>query len=266
MRAKITDMYLAVDARNNVVSLGIWDNESWLQVVHLSPDRTSDEYALLFRSIVSQSSKDKIESACIASVVPILTPRLAQAIEAVFGIEALLVGPGIKTGLKIRTDNPGELGADLVCTALAARKRADGACIVVDCGAAITFSAINAQGEFLGVAIAPGLETASKALRSATAQLPEVRLIAPKTVIGKNTAHAMQAGLVCGFRGLVSDLLHRMQEELGGTAKIIVCGEAYGQTLLASLGHTAYVPELVLEGIIMILKSNGIVPEKKTGL
>ncbi len=257
-------MYIAVDVRNNRVTLGLWDNDAWHQVVHLSPDRTADEYSLLFQSIVSRPSLAAITGACIASVVPVLTSTLVQAIGEAFGVEALVVGPGIKTGLKIRTDNPSELGADLVCGALAARKRASGACIVVDCGAAITFSAINGAGEFLGVAIAPGLETGSKALRSATAQLPEVRLLAPKTVIGKNTAHSMQAGIVGGFRGLVSELLERMQAELGEPARIIVCGEAYGRAVLASLGHDEYVPELVLEGLIMILKNNEGAVERKT--
>lgn len=249
-------MLLAIDARNSSVNVGFRRADQWLKVVQLSPDRTADEYAMLMRAAGQELGELRIGRCFIASVVPALTPRLVQAVGTAFGREARLVGPGIRSGIRIRTDQPSEVGADIVCSALAAHRLAGGACVVVDFATAITLSAVNAQAELLGVAIAPGMETASRALRSSAAQLSDVRLEAPAGYIGRNTSQAMQSGLVLGYTGLVDYLLRGMATELGQDCAVIGTGAAYGQQLLERLGHLRFAPDLALEGLAAIAQLN----------
>ncbi|MBU0936410.1 MAG: type III pantothenate kinase [Spirochaetes bacterium] len=254
-------MLLAVDARNSTVSIGIKNADSWLSVVRISPDRTADEYALLMQSAAERIPGIHISRAFIASVVPALTPRLIQAVQAAFGKEARQIGPGIKTGLRIRTDVPSELGADIVCSAVAVRQRNSGASLVADFATAISISAINSQGELLGVAIAPGMEAAIKGLRNATAQLADVPLEAPPAYIGRTTSRSLQSGLFLGYTGLVHHLLAGMRRELSEPVQVYGTGHEYGRIILdgfkdPDVSVCKFVPDLALEGLSFIADLN----------
>jgi len=270
-------MLLAIDARNRSVTAALRDGSAWRSIKRFgaAPERSADEYALLLSTLKEKDggengAKGGIDSAWISSVVPALTPRLAEAVAAAFGVEPVVIGPGVRTGVKIRTDQPSELGADLVCAAAAAFELVRGPCIVVDFGVALTFSAVNASGEFLGVAIAPGLGAAAESLRASAAQLPEVRLDFPASAIGRGTASAIQAGILLGYQGLVKGLVERMARELledaggapsGIAATVVGTGDAMGGRLLAACGFERFVPELVLEGISLIASRAGKMPK-----
>lgn len=268
-------MLLAIDARNSSINIGVRHGADWPVLLRLSPDRTADEYALLMRASLDRAPGIQVNRALISSVVPGLTARLSKAVLLAFGKEAKLVGPGIRTGLRIRTEVPSELGSDIVCAAVAARHFCTEACIVVDFATAISITALTAQSELLGVSIAPGMETAAKALRSSTAQLSDVLLEAPPSYIGRNTARALQSGLFLGFTGLVHELVAGMVHELPGPVQILGTGDEYGRLILEQLteqkgrsvrldssGKTfrwptsRFVPDLALEGLALIASMN----------
>ncbi|MBL8965940.1 MAG: type III pantothenate kinase [Spirochaetaceae bacterium] len=286
-------MLLAIDARPRSVAVGIrpLPGGPWLALKRFgaSGERSADEYAFLleataeaaFRAVSAVAAgaagsaapgavapiAAKVGEAWISSVSPALTPRLAAAVSTAFGIEARIVGPGAKTGLKIRTDQPSEVGSDLVCAALAGRelaaREAPGApVLVVDFGAAIAISAVNAAGEFLGAAIAPGLETAAFSLHRSAALIPEVRLDLPARAIGRSTPESIRAGLLLGYGGLVERLVSLMGAELAAEAPgappplVLGTGEAEGRSILEAAGIGRFAPELALEGIALVAARN----------
>ncbi len=150
----------------------------------------------------------------MSSVVPDLTPTIRTMLKGLFGKEPIIVGPTIYPDLEIAIDHPHEIGADLIANAVAVHARYRQNCVVVDFGTALTFTTVSAQGQILGVAILPGLKTAVKALFANTAQLPEVPLVLPTSAIGKNTVHAIQAGILLGYEGLVKSMIRRIRTEL----------------------------------------------------
>lgn len=260
-------MLAALDARNGGLCLGFRSGDAWLPLARFGPDRSADEYAFLFEAAYRRATQAAGEvagalagaapdRAWLSCVVPALTPRLVEAFRLAFGLEARLVGPGIKTGVKIRTDQPSEVGSDLVCQAAAAYELVRGACVVVDFGAALTLAAVDGEGALLGASIAPGLETAAWALRRSAAQLPQVRLEEPSRAIGRNSAEALRSGIILGYRGLVSALVAGMREELGGEAALVGSGDELGRGILDSLGRTRFVPDLTLDGIAVIAARN----------
>nr|HPG86776.1 type III pantothenate kinase [Spirochaetales bacterium] len=203
-------MLLALDARNSGIVAGFRDGDGWKSIVRLGVDRSADEIGILLEAAAARAgvgtTTASVDEAWLSCVVPALTSRLVHAVREAFGIDASTVGPGTRTGLKIRTDNPSELGSDIVCSCVAARcvaarcvaareitsREAESpAVIVVDFEAALVVSAVNADGELLGVSIAPGLETAARSLRASAAQIPEIRLDVPRRAIGKNTAQSL---------------------------------------------------------------------------
>ncbi|MBN2875776.1 MAG: type III pantothenate kinase [Spirochaetales bacterium] len=252
-------MLLAIDVRNSGLVAGLYDGGSWASIVRLGVDRSADELGMFLESSARRAGPGSgavVDEAWVSSVVPALTPRLSSAIASSFGIDALVVGPGTKTGLKIRTDTPSELGSDIVCSAVAARDRVDGAAIVVDFGSALVVSAINGLGELLGVSIAPGVDSAAHALRATTAQIPEVRLEYPRRAIGKNTAQAVQSGILIGYGGLVQRIVAAMAAEMDESARILGTGDDSGRSILASVGYEEFVPNLALEGLALISARN----------
>jgi type III pantothenate kinase len=162
----------------------------------------------------------------------------------------------VRTGIRIRTENPTEVGADLVANAVAAYARFQGNCIVVDFGTALTFTAVAVPGDLLGVAIAPGLNSAAAALSSNTAQLPRVRLIPPPTAIGRNTVHSIQSGVVFGYIGLVEALIGRMRAELGGDAQAVATGGLARTIAPLTDQFAAIEPWLTLDGLRIIAERN----------
>ncbi len=255
-------MLLCVDIGNTNIVLGLCDGTKWLAHwrVRTARDQMPDEYAVLLRALLRDDGyhADQITRVVLASVVPPLTGTFTELIDRYLDVATLVVGPGVRTGLRICIDNPVELGADLVANAVAAYARCKSACIVVDFGTGTTFSAVSAAGDFVGVAIAPGLGLAAEALASRTSQLPRVGLAAPPAAIGKNTVHSMQSGLVFGYVGLIEGLVSRIRAELGGTAYVIATG-GLGQILAPLTSHIDAVDQLLtLEGLRLIALRNPI--------
>ena len=228
MREEGRDMLLCIDIGNTNLVFGIWNGNAWqaryrVRTVH---DKMADEYAMMLKNLLHESNLElnTVSEVVIGSGVPQLKSVFQDLFNRYIGVKPLILGPGIKTGISIRIDNPGELGADLVADAVAAYDRFKKACIVVDFGTATTFSVVSSKGEFLGVSIAPGIEVAAEALASHAAQLPEVSLVPPPSPIGTNTVHSMQSGLIYGFLGLVERLICCIREELDEDAEVIATG------------------------------------------
>jgi type III pantothenate kinase len=265
---------LAVDARNRTISLGFRSEGAWLARRRMAsaPSRSADEYALVLKAFARElwdgpegPSQGKISEALMSSVVPSLTRPLREAVESAFGIPCSIVGPGTRTGVRIRTDIPSEVGSDLVCTAVAAADIARRAAIVVHFGAAVAVSALGRNGDFLGVAIAPGFYTGIESLRASAALLPEVTLAesifsGSGLAIGKNTVQSVRAGMCLGYAGLVERIIRAQTDELvasgeadaAGEVAVLGSGSEEGKAIFEALGFGSFVPDLVLEGLALI--------------
>lgn len=221
-------MLLAIDVGNTNTVLGLYDGERLAHHFRIATNRsaTSDEVGELILSLVERQRIEvsNIKGAIVASVVPQLNRTFVEACTRSFGAAPLVVGPGIKTGMPILVDNPNEVGADRIVNAVAGFARFQQALVIVDFGTGTTFDAVTSKGEYLGGAIAPGIDISMDALFSRAAKLPRVELKRPPRVIGKNTIQALQSGLVYGYAGLVDELVSRMQEELGAPSKVIATG------------------------------------------
>jgi type III pantothenate kinase len=253
-------MLLAINIGNSNSRFGVHDGRRWIGQWRLRtvPDRMPDEYSVLFANLLAQVGLDLkgIERTVMASVVPPATEQVCAMVAERGGSGPLVVAPGVRTGIRIRTDNPAEVGADLVANAVAAYDLFAGACVAVDFGTALSFTAVSSVGDLVGVALAPGLTHALRALSDNTAQLPLVPLAAPPSAIGRNTIHSIQSGLVLGYVGLVEGLVARMRGELGGVVKVIATG---GQALvippLTSIFDKVD-PWLTLDGLRLISERN----------
>lgn len=221
-------MLLAIDIGNTHIVIGVYRGRGLVACWRAATDRdkTADEYAVLLRSFFAgrQVPFADVDGAIISSVVPPLTPTFYDLVHRYLGTTPLVVGPDIETGVRIRYDNPYEVGADRVVNALAASRLYGTPAIVVDFGTATTFDAINAEGEYLGGAIAPGIGISVEALFRYTAKLPRIELVMPGRAVGKNTVESMQSGVLFGYVGLVEGLVARIREELGGRAYVIATG------------------------------------------
>ncbi|HUI69348.1 MAG TPA: type III pantothenate kinase [Spirochaetia bacterium] len=259
-------MLLAVSVGNSHISFGVHDGSGWRKRfrVQTAREKTPDEYTVVFRELLAFEGirKESLHSAILSSVVPPLTKAIVETVEAVSGAVPLILSHDIDLGLRITTENPAEVGADLVANAVAAFDRFAGNCIVVDFGTALTFTAVAANpgstpgGELRGVAIAPGLTSAVDALVRSTSQLPRVPLAAPPLIAGRNTVHSIQSGVVFGYVSLVEGLIRRMRTELGGTADVVVTGGS-SPLIAPLLQEEALVePWLTLEGLRVIAARN----------
>jgi type III pantothenate kinase len=271
-------MLLAIDVGNTNIALGVYQEGRWtnhwrIRTVH---DQMPDEHAVLLRSLFRDDGLrlEDVDRVVLSSVVPALTTTLSEMFEQQTKGDLLVVGPGVRTGLRIRTDNPAEVGGDLVANAVAAHALYGGTsaagqspgsagqspggnnCIVVDFGTALTFTAVDRSGDLLGVAIAPGLRSAAAALASNTAQLPHVQLVPPPAAIGRNTVHSIQSGVVFGYIGLVSALIERMRAELGGQALAIATGGLARVIAPLTDQFAAIEPWLTLDGLRIIADRN----------
>lgn len=253
-------MLLAVDVGNTNVTLALFEGEhlvaDWRVTSHR--ERTADEMAVELRELFSLRGYelDVVTGVVISSVVPNLNPALIEASRRYLKCEPVMVGPGVKTSVRIRYENPKDVGADRIANALAAYTKYGGPVVVIDFGTAVTYDAINAEGDYLGGAIAPGVEISLDALVSNTAMLRRVEAVAPDSVIGRNTVTSIQSGLVWGFVAQVEGMVERMVAELGGTAKVVATGGQAG--LVAGLTHVIQVtdPLLTLEGLRLIYLQN----------
>ena len=222
-------MLLMIDIGNTNITLGLYEGDerrnAWrLATVH---DRMPDEYGLPVLGLLDHvgCTAEQIEGCALASVVPPLTGTFVQAAVAYLGTQPLVIDAGVKTGLSIRYEDPkNALGADRVADAVAVRHYYGTPACVVDFGTATTFDAISAEGEYLGGAIAPGIDLAAESLFKRAAKLPRVELAQPEAAIGRNTVAAIQSGLVYGFVGLVEGMVARFKRELGKDTKVIGTG------------------------------------------
>ncbi len=253
-------MLLAVSVGNSHITLGGFEASAWVKRwrVQTVPAKTSDEYMVIFRALFEAAGigADRFHSAILSSVVPPLTGTIAETIREITGRAPLQVTPQLDIGLRITTENPAEVGADLVANAVAAFDRIRGNCIVVDFGTALSFTAVSAAGELRGVAIVPGLSSAVNSLGHDTAQLPRVPLVPPAASIGRNSVQSIQSGIVFGYVGLVQEVIRRMSAELGGKAAVIATG---GQSsLMAPLlgGDVIHEQWLTLEGLRIMAERN----------
>ena len=254
-------MLLAVNVGNTNTVLGVFRGTELEHQWRTSTEteRTADELAVLFGGLLEQadlSFSNQITGVVISSVVPTSTGALRDMVQRYFNFPPVIVEPGTKTGMPILTDNPRELGADRVVNALAAYRRYGGPCIVIDFGTATTYDAVSAQGEFLGGAIAPGLQTKNASLSRETARLPQVELQAPRTAIGKNTVDAIQSALIFGTAAEADGMIERMRKEFGGDATVVATG---GLAPLV-IPHCQFVDEhdpwLTLEGLRLVFERN----------
>jgi type III pantothenate kinase len=256
-------MLLAIDAGNTNTVIGLYKGEElvadWrMSTVHT---RMPDEWAADLIALMAHRGYklEDIDAAILSSVVPPVTTAMREMAEDYLHTKLLIVEPGIKTGVKVTVDNPREVGADRIVNTLAAHARYGGPAIVIDFGTATTFDVVSPDGEYLGGAISPGLVVSSDALFRLTAQLRRIELVAPKSSIGKNTAHAMQSGVVWGYVGLVEGMVNRLKAdmgEMGRSAKVIATGGL--ARLIAE--HTECVDiidrDLTLDGLRMIYELN----------
>lgn len=256
------DVLLAIDVGNTAMSLGIYDGEDLRAEWSINTDRrkTHDEYGLLFLALLDQRGlrPADIHAVAISSSVPPVVPTLERMSQKYFSLKPLVVGPGVKTGMVIRYDNPREVGADRIVIAVAAYEKYGGPLIVVDFGTATIFDVISREGEYLGGVIAPGVSISVEALFTQAAKLPRIELVKPETVIARNTIHSMQSGVIYGFAGQVDELVERLIEELGPAAqgvKVIGTGD---QNVVAIEAERIQIidPYLALEGLRMIYERN----------
>jgi type III pantothenate kinase len=221
-------MLLAIDVGNTNTVLGVYEGRTlkahWR--IETTARRTSDEYGILALQLFAHAGLDprRVKAVVVSSVVPTLQFNLERMSERYFSARPIFVGPGVKTGMPILYDNPREVGADRVVNAVAAFEKHKGALIVVDFGTATTFDAVSAKGEYLGGAICPGITIAMEALFTNASKLPRVEFSRPPHVIGKNTVHSMQSGLVFGYVSLVDGICERMTKDLGGSARVYATG------------------------------------------
>jgi len=254
-------MLLAVNVGNSETALGVFrDTElAWHWRLSTHPERTADELALAFGGFLEQqglSFTRQITGVAISSVVPPSTQALREMTQRYFHFDPVVVEPGVKTGVAVLTDNPREVGADRIVNCLAAFEKYGGPAIVVDIGTATNYDVVSERGEFLGGAISPGMRISAEGLFRETARLPRVEIVMPRSVIGKNTVDAMQAGLVFGTAAEVDGVVERMQKELGGAATVVATGGLAGLIvpLCARVDH--HEPWLTLEGLRLVFDRN----------
>lgn len=253
-------MLLVFDVGNTNTVIGVYQGKELKTHWRIRTDqlRTADEYGMelfnLFR--YSQLRMEDVKAIAISSVVPTLMMDLNKMSRKYFHCEPLVVGPGTKTGLVIKYDNPREVGADRVVNAVAAIERYGGPLIILDFGTATTFCVVNEQGEYLGGAIAPGIKIATEALFARASKLPRVELVRPKSMIGKNTVVSMQVGIMYGFVGQVEGIVNRMKEEMQCKPKVVATGGL--ARLIANETDCIDVVDdfLTLEGLRMIYEIN----------
>jgi type III pantothenate kinase len=217
---------LVVDVGNTNVVLGIYRGDDLVNSWRLATarERTSDEYGILAQQLIGDELYDGLEGAIVASVVPPLNSSMAAMIRKYFGVDALFVEPGVKTGIAIHVDNPQEVGADRIVNCVAAHESWGGPTVIVDFGTATTFDVVTADAHYVGGVIAPGLMISAEALFARAARLPRVDIKRPPAVIGTNTVVNMQSGLYYGYLGLVDGILARIESEVSGISCIVATG------------------------------------------
>ncbi len=249
-------MLMTIDVGNTNIVGGVFEGERLRETLRIQTvtKKTEDEYVTVFRAILAERGIDpgSIDRVVISSVVPALTLSISAMVNRLFRTEPIVLGPSLYARLPVKVIAQDEIGTDLVADAVAAYGKVGGACIVVDFGTALTCTCVSGAGEILGVSIAPGLGTAVGALSRDTAQLPNVPLAPPPSVLGQNTVQAIQSGVVYGYTGLVEYLIRRMTRELGVDAKVVATGGLCRVVAPLTDVFDFVEPDLTLEGLARI--------------
>lgn len=253
-------MLLALDIGNTNITLGLFDGDRLCHTARLATDsrKTSDQYAVEIKQVLLLHGADTalIEDAVICSVVPSVGSALEAAMTLLCGKSPLVVGPGVKTGLNIRIDNPSELGADLVAGAAGVLASYPLPAIVIDMGTATTVCAIDKNGCFLGGAIAAGVRLTLQALGSGTAALPTIHPDKATRAIGKNTAECMQSGIIIGTAAMIDGLIDRMEDELGEQTTVVATGGLAKSIIPHCRRAITFDDHLLLDGLYAIYRKN----------
>ena len=253
-------MLLAIDIGNTNITFGIFEGEELRTTWRIasSVNQMADEYAAVLLNLMGHEglNASDINEVALCSVVPPLTTTFVELSQRYFNTTPLVVGAGVKTKVRIRMDNPREVGADRIADAVAAHHLYSGPLVIIDLGTATTFGIVSKEGDYIGGIIATGIATAAEALFTRTAQLPRVELTSPKHVIGSNTVTAMQSGIVYGYASLVEGMLERIEKELGEKATVIATG-GYAQLIANEAAVIDEVnPDLTLIGLRLIYQMN----------
>lgn len=257
-------MILLVDVGNTNIVIGIYEDNKYIASWRLSTDikKTSDEYSIQLMQLFTQNGLDpkQVKGIIISSVVPNIMHSLENMVRKSFDIEPIVVGPGIKTGINIKYDNPKEVGADRIVNAVAANELYNKNLIIIDFGTATTYCALTKEGNYLGGCISPGIKIASDALFERAAKLPRIELEVPKNIICKNTITSMQAGILYGYIGQVEYIVKNTKEEmksLGLEEPFVIATGGLANTIAR---HTDVIDEvkgdLTLEGLRIIYEKN----------
>lgn len=253
-------MLLVIDIGNTNIKFGLFDGDRLAHSWRLATNRkkTGDEYGASLCSLLDLAGipRDTIDGVIMSSVVPSINFTIEHMLLHYLNKTPMVVGPGIKTGLNIKLDNPRELGGDIICDCVSAYRRYGGPCIVLDFGTATTVSAVTQSGEFLGGAICPGVKLSLDALTGNAAKLPNIELNIPPSAIGKNTVTSMQSGLLFGYVGLVESLISRFKQEMGVDAKVIATGGMSKTIGKLTPAIDVLDPLLTLEGLKLLYRSN----------
>ena len=253
-------MILTIDIGNTNIVLGgfVDDKLEFVARIATNATKTEDEYASKIKSVLAihQVNKSTIKGAIISSVVPTLNTVMKKAIEFIYGVEPILVGPGIKTGIKIHCDSPSSVGADLICACVAAHHIYGSPSLIIDMGTATKMLVMDDSGAFIGASIIPGVTMGLKALESGTAQLPQISLEASKNVLGKNTVDCMRSGVVYGNACLIDGMIDRINEEYGTELRVFATG-GLSSSIISHCKHSITLDsDMVLKGLNILYKKN----------
>ncbi len=255
-------MVLAIDIGNTNIVIGGFSGDELEFVVRINTDaeKTEDEYAGTIKNVLSihNVEKSSVNGVIISSVVPPLNTVMKKAIFFIYGIEPIMVGPGIKTGIKIHCDSPQSVGADLICACVAAHHIYGSPSLIIDMGTATKMMVMDNDGAFCGASIIPGVRMGLKALASGTAQLPQISLEASKSVLGKNTVDCMRSGVVYGNASLIDGMIDRIFEEFGEELRVFATG-GLSQSIICHCKHEITLDaDMVLKGLNILYKKNNI--------
>ena len=250
-------MLLALDVGNTNITIGVFDGEKLLRTLRVTTKlpRTSDEYGILIKSLLRENDidPDRIDATIVSSVVPAVMYSLRNGLYKYFHVEQLIVEPGIKTGIRIVTDHPAQIGADRIVDAVGAYEKYGGPVLVLDFGTATTYDLVDDKGQFVSVIIAPGIRTSGKALWQDAAKLPEIEIKKPKSILAKETISSMQAGLVYGQIGQTEYIIKKVREESGfDNLKVVATGGLGAMIAAETTAIDIYDANLTLDGMRLI--------------
>jgi type III pantothenate kinase len=253
-------MFLAIDIGNTNIVIGKYTKNELTFVTRIVTDaqKSESEYAVTIKSILSldKNNTEKIDGAIISSVVPPLTNIIKNAVKMLYGVDSLVVGPGIKTGINLLVDNPAQVGADLICACVAAYNKYPSPSLIIDMGTATTMVVVDKNNCYVGGAILPGVNLSFSALASGTSLLPDISIAPPKKCIATNTVDAMRSGAVFGTAATIDGMIDRMESELGYKCRIVATG-GLAQAITPHCKHDIVCDDdLLLKGLWVLYQKN----------